>query len=117
MDNVTIYHNPRCSKSRQTLSLLRDRDIEPTIIDYLRTPPNSDELQQILHQLNLTPRELIRTSEPSYKTLKLDDPNLTDQQILQALIQYPILIQRPIVVVNDKAIIGRPPENVLEILK
>ena len=113
---VTIYHNPRCSKSRQTLELLRGRGIEPAIVEYLKTPPTKQDLKDILALLDLTPRELIRTGETEYKQYGLDDPALPDDRLLDALVDHPILIQRPIVMTNRRAAIGRPPEAVLEIL-
>ncbi len=113
---VKIYHNPRCSKSRQTLALIQERDIEPDIIDYLHHPPSKRQLKKILAQLGMKPRDLIRKSEPQYKQNHLDNPSLTDDQLIDAMIQHPILIERPIVVSGDKAVLGRPPEAALEIL-
>jgi len=114
--NVKIFHNPRCSKSRQTLELLQNRGINPQIINYLQTPPTDDEITDILKKLNLSLRDLIRTGESVYKELKLDQPGLTDDQLLNAIAANPILLQRPIVINGAKAAIGRPPENVLTIL-
>lgn len=116
MPKVKIYHNPRCTKSRQTLQLLRDQDIEPEVIEYLKTPPTTKELKNILNYLNITPRDLLRTKESVFKTLQLDNPELTNNDIIQAMVDNPILIERPIVVANHKAAIGRPPENILGIL-
>jgi len=116
MNDVTIYHNPRCSKSRQTLELIREQGIEPTIIEYLNDPLSEKTLSKILKLLQLTPRELMRKKEAIYKDLQLDNPKLTEKQLLQQMIEHPILIERPIVVANGQAVIGRPPENVLEIL-
>jgi arsenate reductase len=116
MSKVTIYHNPRCSKSRQTLALLEEQGIEPTIIEYLKNPPSEKTLKHILKMLNKTPRELMRHGEGIYKELGLDDAKLTEKQLIEAMVEHPILIERPIVVVDDKAKIGRPPEVVLEIL-
>ncbi|NOZ52471.1 MAG: arsenate reductase (glutaredoxin) [Gammaproteobacteria bacterium] len=113
---VTIYHNPRCSKSRQTLQLIQNSNIKPTIIEYLKTPPSYSELTQILKLLNISPKALLRQKEPEYKTLGLDNSALSDEDILTAMIANPSLIERPIVIQNNKAIIGRPPEKVLEIL-
>ena len=113
---TTIYHNPRCSKSRQTLQLLNDNNVEAEIIEYLKTPPNADTLKDILGKLGLKPRQLMRTKEDIYKELKLDDDSLTDQQLISAMIENPKLIERPIVVKDGKVVIGRPPENVLDIL-
>lgn len=112
----TIYHNSRCSKSRQTLALLEDNEAETTIINYLDTPPNLIALQDILSKLDGSARDIIRTGEEAYKALNLSDETLTDQQLLAAIIEYPKLLQRPIVVKGDRAIIGRPPENVLELI-
>jgi len=114
---VVIYHNPRCSKSRATLALLRERGIEPHIVEYLKHPPSREELESILAKLDFgDPRQLMRTKEKVYRELGLDDPSLSREQLLQAMLDHPILIERPIVIVGDKAAIGRPPENVLEIL-
>ena len=113
---VTIYHNPRCSKSRQTLQLIEERNIQPTVIEYLTSPPSKSELKKILKFLNLKPRDLLRHKEPDYKQQGLDDESLTDDQIIDIMIAHPKLIERPIVLAGDKAALGRPPENVLEIL-
>lgn len=114
--NVTIYHNPKCSKSRKTLELLRGQGIEPEIIEYLKTPPDATTLDNILQLLQIEPRDLMRKNEPPYKENKLDNPSLTRKQLIKALVTYPILIERPIVIANGKAVIGRPPEQVLSIL-
>lgn len=114
--SVIIYHNPRCSKSRQTLELLNDRGIEPEIIEYLKSPPDAGQLKRILGLLGITPRELMRSKETLYKELNLDQENLKDDELISALVKNPVLIERPIVLANNKAAIGRPPENVLEIL-
>lgn len=111
-----IFHNPRCSKSRQTLELLTERGIEPEIIRYLETPPTEKELKDILSALNLTPRELMRTKEKEYKEQGLNNPELSDEQLIAAMIATPKLIERPIVIANGKVALGRPPENVLSIL-
>jgi arsenate reductase len=113
---VTIYHNPRCSKSRQTLDLLRARDVEPQIIEYLQTPPSADELRRILALLGIGPRDLMRKKEAEYKAAGLDDPALDDDALIAAMVAAPILIERPIVVHGGNAVLGRPPENVLDIL-
>lgn len=113
---VTIYHNPRCSKSRQTLQLLQDQGIEPEVVEYLKTPLSEKQLSSLLKKLDITIRELLRTSEADYKENNLKDPALSDKQLLQAVVNMPKLMQRPIVVNGDKAAIGRPPEAVLEIL-
>ena len=113
---VICYHNPRCGKSRQTLQLLQERGIEPEIIEYLKTPPSADELNDILQKLGMEPRELMRKKEAEYKANGLDDETLDRQALINAMVNHPILIERPIVVANDKAAIGRPPEAVLTIL-
>lgn len=115
-DDIIIYHNPRCSKSRATLNLLQERGIEPTVIDYQKTPPSVAELKSILQQLGLQPRELMRKKETEYAENELDRPELTDEQLIEAMHNHPRLIERPIVLANNKAAIGRPPEQVLEIL-
>lgn len=114
--NVKIYHNPRCSKSRQTLQILQDKGLDVEIIDYLKTPPTASELEDILQKLNIEPRELIRKSEAEYKDAGLDNPGLDHQSLISGMVANPKLIERPIVLANDKAAIGRPPENVLSIL-
>ncbi|WP_455216711.1 arsenate reductase (glutaredoxin) [Kaarinaea lacus] len=113
---VTIYHNPRCSKSRNTLRLLADHDIEPEIVEYLETPPDAKTLDTLLTKLGMEPRDLMRKHEAEYKENNLDDESLSRVQLIQAMIDHPRLIERPIVVANNKVAIGRPPENVLEIL-
>ena len=113
---VTIYHNPRCSKSRSTLELLRSRGLEPKVIEYLKTPPSAAELDAILGKLGLEPRQLIRAGEAAYKDAGLDDPTLDRATLIAAMVEHPVLIERPIVLANGKAAIGRPPENVLAIL-
>ncbi|MBU1284675.1 MAG: arsenate reductase (glutaredoxin) [Gammaproteobacteria bacterium] len=116
MTAMTLYHNPRCSKSRSALQLLEDRGLNPTIVRYLETPLNAAQLKALLDKLGISPRQLLRTGEDEYKTLGLSDPQLTDAQLIEAMVEQPKLIERPILVVGDKAVIGRPPENVLEIL-
>ncbi|MEQ1543583.1 arsenate reductase (glutaredoxin) [Methyloglobulus sp.] len=113
---VKIYHNPRCTKSRQTLQLLKDRGIEPEVIEYLKTPPNADELADILDKLGIEPRALMRKQEAEYKANGLDDSTLDKLSLINGIVKHPILIERPIVLANGKAAIGRPPENVLGIL-
>ncbi len=114
--SVKIYHNPRCSKSRQTLQLLKDNNIEPEVVKYLETPPTKEELEKILDLLGMEPRELMRRREKEYKELGLDDPNLSRDQLIQAMVEHPRLIERPIVIKDGKAALGRPPEKVLELL-
>ena len=113
---ITIYHNPRCSKSRQTLQLIEEKNIEPVIVEYLKTPPTKSELKKILKMLSMKPRDLLRKKEAEYKEQALDDTSLTDEQIIDIMLAHPKLIERPIVVTADKAALGRPPENVLEII-
>ena len=116
MPKVTIYHNPRCSKSRQTLELIRGKGIEPEVIEYLKTPPSAIELKRILTLLDLKPRDLLRKNEPEYRTAGLDADDLSDNAIVQAMVSHPRLIERPIVLKDGKAVVGRPPENVKKIL-
>ena len=113
---VQILHNPRCSKSRATLQLLRDNGIEPEIILYLETPPDAHLLTSILAKLDMQPRELLRKGQPEYKEMGLDNRQLSDAQLVAAMVKTPILIERPIVLANGKARLGRPPESVLQIL-
>jgi arsenate reductase len=113
---VRIYHNNRCSKSRATLALLEERGGKVEVIDYLDTPPNAAELVVLLKQLGMSARELLRTGEPEYQSLGLDNPSLGDDALIAAMLTHPKLIERPIVVANGKAVIGRPPEAVLAIL-
>ena len=116
MSEFVIYHNPRCSKSRQTLALLEQRNVKPQVVEYLKTPPSIDELSEIVEQLGISARQLLRKSEAEYKDLNLADESLTEQQLIQAMCEHPKLIERPIVIYNGKAKLGRPPEAVLEIL-
>jgi len=116
MSQVVILHNPRCSKSRATLALLESRGLAPRVIDYLATPPTPAELDDILDRLGIGPRDLMRRDEPEYKEQDLDDPGLSRKELLDVMHAYPRLIQRPIVLANGKAAIGRPPEDVLAIL-
>ena len=115
-DSVDIYHNPRCSKSRATLELLESRGIDVSIIEYLKEPPDDIELRQLLDLLGISARELLRTGEAPYKELNLADPSKTEDEIIEAILKHPILMERPIVTTASKARIGRPPEAVLEIL-
>jgi len=115
--SLKIFHNPRCTKSRQTLELLRDRGAEPEIQEYLKTPPSEAELDRLLTLLGMEPRELMRRKEQEYRALGLDDASLSRQQLICAMVQHPRLIERPIVVKDDRrAALGRPPEAVLELL-
>ncbi|MDO6593918.1 arsenate reductase (glutaredoxin) [Neptuniibacter sp. 1_MG-2023] len=116
MSEVIIYHNPRCSKSRQTLVLLEEQGVQPDIRKYLDDAPSADELKLVLKQLGISARELLRTKEPEFKEQGLDDTALSDEQIIKVMTEVPKLIERPIVIKGDKARIGRPPESVLDIL-
>ena len=113
---VTIYHNPRCSKSREALALITARGISPTVIPYLDTPPDAATLKSLLKALGLSARELLRTQEEEYLTLGLDSLERSEAEIIAAMAAHPRLMERPIVVVGDRAVIGRPPENVLGLL-
>ena len=114
--STKIYHNPRCSKSRQTLELLQDKGIETEIIEYLNTPPDTETLNKILTGLGMEPRDLIRKGQDEYKALGLDDENLSKEALIKAMIENPILIERPIVITTKGIAIGRPIDNVIEIL-
>ena len=117
-DSVTISHNPRCSKSRETLSLLKDNGIDPNVVLYLETPPDSATLRKLLTMLGMnSARELMRQKEELYKELNLSDSQLSEEALIQAMVDNPKLIERPIVVSNGQARIGRPPEQVLDIVR
>lgn len=116
MTSLTLYHNPRCSKSRQTLALLREAGQEPEIVEYLKNPPDAAQIEALLQRLGKAPRELMRKGEAVYKSQGLDDESLTPQQLVAAMVEHPILIERPIVVRGRRAVIGRPPENALSLL-
>ncbi len=111
--SVTIYHNPRCSKSRQTLQLLQEHNIEPEVVEYLKQTPSAEELSVLLKKLGMNARELLRNKEDEYKALNLSDQTLSDEALIAAMVSHPKLIERPIVVNGDKAKIGRPPEQVM----
>ena len=113
---VTIYHNPRCSKSRQTLQLLQDRGIEPEIVEYLKTPPSPEQLDTVLAKLGIEPRALMRTKEAAYREAGMADQELSRRQQIDLMVANPIVIERPIVVNGARAALGRPPESVLSIL-
>ncbi len=117
MSAFTIYHNPRCSKSRQTLELLQENKISPEIILYHRNTPSKEELKDILGKLGMRARELLRKGEDAYKELGLQDESLSEEEIIDAMLASPKLIERPIVVAGNRAILGRPPENVLNLIK
>lgn len=116
MKQVTIYHNPKCSKSRETLALLEAKGVKPRIVEYLKTPPSASELERILKLLDMEPRALMRKQEPEYRELRLADNKRTRAQLIKAMAQHPRLIERPIVLANGKAALGRPPAHVLKIL-
>jgi len=113
---IRIYHNNRCSKSRSALALLEQQGKPFEVVHYLETPPSAAELKALLSQLGIKARQLLRTGEDEYRELKLDDPSLDEQTLIAAMVKHPRLIERPIVVANGKAVIGRPPEKVLDIL-
>ena len=114
--STKIYHNPRCSKSRQTLELLHDSGSETEVIEYLKTPPDAETLEKILQGLNMEPRELMRKGQDEYKALNLDNENLSRDDLIKAMIENPILIERPIVITDKGIAIGRPIDNVKKIL-
>ena len=116
MTDLTLYHNPRCSKSRGALQLLEARGLTPTIVRYLETPPSAAQLGDLLGKLGIDARQLLRSGEDEYRTLNLADPGLSEAQLIEAMVAHPKLIERPILIVGSKAVIGRPPEKVLEIL-
>ena len=115
-DQITMYHNPRCSKSRATMKILEEKGVEPRIIEYLKTPPDAKTLDGFLKKLGMEPRELMRRKEAPYKELNLKDESLSRAALIAAMVENPILIERPIVVSGGKVALGRPPESVLEIL-
>ena len=117
MKELTIYHNSRCSKSRQTLQILRDRGIEPSIVEYLKTPRQKDELKKISTSLGFRPKEFVRKNESDFKERNLVNHLEDDDKMIEAMAAYPKIIERPIVVLKDKAVIGRPPDNVLKLIK
>lgn len=116
MTDITLYHNPRCSKSRQALALLQERGIEPTVVEYLKHPLSHDDIRTLLTQLDISARQLLRKGEDAYKELQLGNPDTTEKSIIEAMAKYPKLIERPIGVVGKKAKIGRPPEQILELI-
>ena len=116
MSEFTIYHNPRCSKSRQTLALLEENGVSPEVVLYLDTPPSAAELKALLGKLGIEARALLRKGEDAYKSEGLADTSLDDAALVAAMVAHPKLIERPIVVKGERAVLGRPPENVLELL-
>lgn len=116
MSNYTIYHNPRCSKSRQTLALLRENDIEPEIVLYLEDIPSREDLVTVLRKLKMSARDILRKGEEAYKSEGLSDSSLSEEKLISTMIEFPKLIERPIVIKGDKAVLGRPPENALSLI-
>ncbi|MEO4047864.1 arsenate reductase (glutaredoxin) [Pseudomonas sp. CAU 1711] len=116
MTELTLYHNPRCSKSRGALELLEARGLQPTVVRYLETPPSAAELRALLGKLGIPARQLLRSGEDEYKALNLADASLDEEQLIAAMAAHPRLIERPILVAGERAVIGRPPEKVLELL-
>ena len=116
MSAYQIYHNPRCSKSRQTLALLEENGIEPEIILYLEDTPSAAELKAVIRKLGISARDLLRKGEDDYKEKDLKNPDLSEDELIAAMIESPRLIERPIVIKGSKAVLGRPPENVLDLI-
>ena len=116
IDQTVIYHNPRCSKSRETLRILEDNHLQLEIIEYLEDPPTVQELKRIIAMLGISARELLRNTEPVYQESELDDDSLSEDDIIKAICEYPQLMQRPIVICGNRAVIGRPPVRALEII-
>lgn len=116
MTDLTLYHNPRCSKSRGALELLEARGLTPNVVRYLETPLNAGQIKALLGKLGISARQLLRTGEDEYKMLQLADDSLSEAQLIAAIAEHPKLMERPILEADDKAVIGRPPENILELL-
>lgn len=116
MSDITLYHNPRCSKSRAALALLQERQIEPQVRLYLENPPSADELKILLGQLGIGARDLLRKGEDAYKENDLKNPDLSESQLIDAMVAHPKLIERPIAIRGERAVVGRPPEKVLELI-
>jgi len=115
-DSIKIFHNPKCSKSSMTMKLLTERGAQVNVVEYLQTPPSKQELEEILNMLKIEPRQLMRTHELEYQENNLADESLSRDDLIEAMVKFPILIERPIVISNNKAALGRPPESILEIL-
>ena len=113
---ITIYHNPRCSKSRQTLALIEEKGLSPEIVLYLENVPSADDIYSLLKKLGISARDLLRKGEDAYKENNLKDKDLSDEFLVEKMTEFPKLIERPIVVKGDKAVLGRPPENVLDLI-
>ena len=116
MNDLTIYHNPRCSKSRQTLQIIKDRGIKPTIVEYLKTPLDKFDLENISRLLNKRPMDFVRKNEADFKENNVKDIIENDAELINEMVKFPKIIERPIVVSGSRAVIGRPPESVLELL-
>lgn len=116
MAAFTIYHNPRCSKSRQTLEILNDKGVDVEVVEYLKNPPTKSKLKSILKALNMQPQDIMRKKEAEFKESGLNEAGLTKEQQIEKMVAFPKVIERPIVMAGDKAVVGRPPENVLELL-
>lgn len=116
MTDLTLYHNPRCSKSRAALQLLEERGLQPTVVLYLDTPPSAAQLREVLNTLGMPARQLLRSGEDEYRELNLADSTLDEDALIAAMVAHPRLIERPILIAGDRAVIGRPPENILELL-
>ena len=113
---ITLYHNPRCSKSRQALALLQERGFEPSVVRYLEAPLDAEALQTLLGQLSMSARGLLRAGEKTYKDLNLGKESLSEQALISAIAEHPILMERPVLVCGERAVVGRPPERVLELV-
>lgn len=111
---IDYYHNPRCSTSRNGLAMLREKGIEPNIIEYLKTPPDKARLKELLEMMDMHPRDLLRKKEAAFKEAGLDDETIEDEKVIEAMVAHPILIERPIIVNGKKARLGRPAEKILE---
>ncbi|MBD9397242.1 arsenate reductase (glutaredoxin) [Pseudomonas sp. PDM11] len=116
MTDLTLYHNPRCSKSRAALQLLEERGLQPTVVLYLDTPPSAAQLREVLNKLGMPARQLLRSGEDEYRELNLADSTLDEDALIAAMAAHPRLIERPILITGDRAVVGRPPENILELL-
>lgn len=116
MPNLTLYHNPRCSKSRAALQLLEERGLQPLIVRYLDTPPSTEQLHDILRKLGINARQLLRSGEAQYKELDLDREDLSESELVEIMVAHPKLIERPILVAAERAVVGRPVEKILELL-
>lgn len=116
MSKFKIYHNPRCSKSRQTLEILNEKGVEVEIVEYLKTPPSAEELAGVISALGVTPQDVMRKKEAEYKEAGLDNDSLSSEKQIELMVAYPKVIERPIVIKGKKAVVGRPPENVLDLI-